>query len=131
MLTYQNRPWHEPGERPFRFTLSEPMPPALAAQFAERVSKPVRDNEPISEASAFEEIPAVGSHKGIGVSNQQLTASDFGLAIGDTTVARVRFHVGTACRAERFLPKPRSRSRDPRSPATSDGTQTENGHGRY
>src|SRR3569833_1512071 len=27
LRTYQNRPWHEPGERPFRFTLSDAVPP--------------------------------------------------------------------------------------------------------
>ena len=58
LFTYQNRPWHEPGERPFRFTLSEPIPAALAAQFTERVGKPVRNGAPISETSALEEIPA-------------------------------------------------------------------------
>src|ERR1700730_6855131 len=30
LASYQNRHWHEPGERRFQFTLSEPMPPEIA-----------------------------------------------------------------------------------------------------
>ena len=41
--SYQNRPWHAPGERRFQFTLGESMPPEIAAQLTERVSKPVRN----------------------------------------------------------------------------------------
>lgn len=57
LLTYENRHWHEPGERPFRFTLIEPMPSEIAAQFTERVGKPVRNGEPIAGTSAIREIP--------------------------------------------------------------------------
>jgi hypothetical protein len=58
LFTYQNRPWHEPGERPFRFTLSGAMPPAIANQFTERVGKPVRNGAPIPSTLAIEEISA-------------------------------------------------------------------------
>jgi hypothetical protein len=58
LLTYQNRPWHEPGERPFRFTLAEPMPTEIAAQFTEFVGKPVRNGTPMTTAEAMVEIPA-------------------------------------------------------------------------
>jgi hypothetical protein len=58
LLTYQRRPWHAPGERPFRFTLTDAMPPEIAAQFTERVGKPVRNNAPIPSATAAAEIPA-------------------------------------------------------------------------
>lgn len=58
LFTYQNRPWHEPGERPFRFTLSEPMPAEIAAQFTDRVGKPVRNGMPITKSGAVVEIPA-------------------------------------------------------------------------
>lgn len=58
LLTYQNRHWHEPGERPFRFTLGETMPPAIATQFTERVGKPVRNGIPTAETAALVEIPA-------------------------------------------------------------------------
>lgn len=58
LLTYERRPWHEPGERPFHFTLDEPMPPVVAAQFAERVGKPVRNGNPAPSATAIAEIPA-------------------------------------------------------------------------
>ena len=58
LLTYENRRWHEPGERPFQFTLNEPMPADIAAQFTERVGKPVRNGEPIPSSKAIDEIPA-------------------------------------------------------------------------
>jgi hypothetical protein len=58
LLTYQNRPRHEPGERPFRFTLAEPMPAEIAAQFTELVGKPVRNGNPMTTAEAMVEIPA-------------------------------------------------------------------------
>jgi hypothetical protein len=55
---YQNRHWHEPGEQRFQFTLSEPMPPEIAAQFTARVGKPVRNGIPLLGAAAIAEIPA-------------------------------------------------------------------------
>ena len=58
LLTYQNRHWHEPGERPFRFTLGEAMPPEIAAEFTERVEKPVRNGVPTAKTAALAEIPA-------------------------------------------------------------------------
>jgi hypothetical protein len=59
LLTYENRGRHEPGERPFRFSLGEGgLPPEIAARLAERVGKPVRNGEPLSTAAAAEEIPA-------------------------------------------------------------------------
>jgi hypothetical protein len=58
LLTYQNRPWHEPGERPFSFTLDEPMPSDVAAQFTDRVGKPVRNGMPMAKSGALVVIPA-------------------------------------------------------------------------
>ena len=58
LLTYENRHWHEPGERPFRFTLSDAMPPEVAARFTARVGKPVRNGAPITSSAAIQEIPA-------------------------------------------------------------------------
>ena len=58
LLTYQNRPWHEPGERPFRFTLGEPMPPEVAHRFTRRVAKPVNNGIPMAKTAALVEIPA-------------------------------------------------------------------------
>ncbi|MDP8989975.1 MAG: hypothetical protein M3N41_07835 [Acidobacteriota bacterium] len=55
---YENRHWHEPGEQRFQFTLSEPMPPEIAAQFTARVGKPVRNGIPLPGAAAMAEIPA-------------------------------------------------------------------------
>ncbi len=56
--SYQNRPWHEPGERNFRFSWTEPMPPDVAAQLTARVGKPVRNGIPTATAAALTQIPA-------------------------------------------------------------------------
>lgn len=55
---YENRHWHEPGERRFRFTLGQAMPPEIAASFADRVARPVVNGDPGSGAAAVAEIPA-------------------------------------------------------------------------
>ena len=43
---YENRGWHEPGDRRFRFDFSGTMPPSVAAELARRVEKPVRNGDP-------------------------------------------------------------------------------------
>src|SRR5579871_3957463 len=48
LRTYERRQWHEPGQRPFHFTLNDPMPPEVAARFTERVGRPVRNGEPLA-----------------------------------------------------------------------------------
>src|SRR5713226_6155660 len=54
---YQNRPWHEPGERSFHFTWTEAVQPEIAAQFTERVGKPVRNGVPLVSVASLSEIP--------------------------------------------------------------------------
>ena len=56
--SYQNRPWHEPGERKFRFSWTEPMAPDVAARLTDRVGKPVRNGIPTAKAVALLQIPA-------------------------------------------------------------------------
>ena len=56
--SYQNRPWHAPGEQRYQFTLSEPMPPEIAAQLTDRVGKPVRNGVPLQRVAALSEISA-------------------------------------------------------------------------
>jgi hypothetical protein len=56
--SYQNRPWHGPGEKRFQFTLAEPMPPEIAAQLTERVGKPVRNGIPLPSVAVLSEILA-------------------------------------------------------------------------
>jgi hypothetical protein len=58
LRSYENRPWHQPGARPFRFTLKEPMPADIAAEFTARVGKPVRNGAPVPSTAAVAEIPA-------------------------------------------------------------------------
>ena len=58
LTSYQNRPWHEPGELSFHLTWSEPIPPEVAAQFTERVGKPVRNGVPLPRVAVLSEIPA-------------------------------------------------------------------------
>lgn len=56
--SYQNRPWHAPGEQRYKFTLGEPMPPEIAAQLTERVGKPVRNGVPLPSVAVLSEISA-------------------------------------------------------------------------
>lgn len=58
LLTYENRHWHEPAERPFRFTLTETMPSGTTAQFIDRVGKPVRNGMPNTTVVPIQKIPA-------------------------------------------------------------------------
>ncbi|HEV2381470.1 MAG TPA: hypothetical protein VG206_16950 [Terriglobia bacterium] len=55
---YQNRRHHMPGERRFRFDLANSLPPAVAAQLAQRVGKPVRNGDPDLEETSLVTIPA-------------------------------------------------------------------------
>ncbi|HWD97994.1 MAG TPA: hypothetical protein VG345_03125, partial [Bryobacteraceae bacterium] len=55
---YQNRRWHEPGERRFRFTLARPIPPELAAALASRIGRPARNGDPDVKSPAFAGIAA-------------------------------------------------------------------------
>ncbi len=78
ITSYENRHWHEPGEQRYQFTLSEPMPPEIAAQLTERVGKPVRNGIPLPSAAVLTEIPA---HRRIwsGGSNGTLRLKDTGI----------------------------------------------------
>jgi hypothetical protein len=58
LTTYEDRHWHEPGERRYHFSLSEPMPSGIAATLTARVGKPVRNDVPGETAASFAEIPA-------------------------------------------------------------------------
>jgi hypothetical protein len=55
---YENRSWHEYGEKKYRFDLSAAMPPDIAAELASRVAKPVRNADPNPTATSFATIPA-------------------------------------------------------------------------
>jgi len=76
--SYQNRRWHAPGEQRYQFTLSEPMPPEIAAQLTERVGKPVRNRVPQQSVAVLSEIPA---HRRMwsGGSNGTLRLKDTGI----------------------------------------------------
>jgi hypothetical protein len=55
---YENRSWHEHGERKYRFDLSVAMPPDIAAELARHVAKPARNADPNPTATSFATIPA-------------------------------------------------------------------------
>ena len=55
---YENRGWHEHGERKYRFDLSVAIPPDIAAELARRVAKPVRNADPNPAATSFATISA-------------------------------------------------------------------------
>ena len=58
LTDYENRQHHLPGIRHFRFDLKERVPPAVAAELASLVGKPVINADPDGEAQAFFEIHA-------------------------------------------------------------------------
>jgi hypothetical protein len=58
LWTYQRRHWHEPGERPFHFTLKEAPPSEVVVRLLERVTKPVRNGVPLANLQGLSEIPA-------------------------------------------------------------------------
>lgn len=55
---YENRNYHIPGDRQYHFTLSRRMSPAVAAQLADLVGKPVINGDPGSHGEDFATIPA-------------------------------------------------------------------------
>ena len=55
---YENRSWHEHGERKYRFDLGVAMPPNIAAELARRVAKPARNADPNPTATSFATILA-------------------------------------------------------------------------
>ncbi len=55
---YENRHWHAPGEQRFRFTLSQPMPPGIAAELTAHVGRPVINGNPDPVTAVIAEIPA-------------------------------------------------------------------------
>ena len=78
LLTYENRRWHEPGERPFRFTLADAMPPEVAARFTASVARPVRNGAPLPDSPSVAQIPAHHRHL-TGGSNGSLRFTNDGI----------------------------------------------------
>ncbi|HLJ15206.1 MAG TPA: hypothetical protein VKV15_11965 [Bryobacteraceae bacterium] len=58
LMDYENRPWHEPGERRFHLTLQNSIPADLASMVAAAVGKPSRNGDPGHDTPFFAEIPA-------------------------------------------------------------------------
>ena len=56
--TYINRSLHQPGQREFRFDLTQTLPPAVAAGIAEAIARPSQNADPDSERQAIAIIPA-------------------------------------------------------------------------
>lgn len=79
LVTYQNRRWRLPGDRPFAFDLKNPMPPEVAAELVRLVGKPAINGVPRSEdVSSFAIIPARHRTRP-GGSNGELRFSDSGI----------------------------------------------------
>jgi hypothetical protein len=78
LITYQNRRWHLPGDRPFEFTLNTQMPPQVAAELVSKVGKPAINGIPLPEKASFAMIAA--RHKtATGGSSGSLRFSDSGI----------------------------------------------------
>jgi hypothetical protein len=58
LVTYQNRRWHVPGDRPFVFDLQNSMPPELAGELVRLVGKPAINGVPAAHASGLATIGA-------------------------------------------------------------------------
>jgi hypothetical protein len=56
--SYENRNWRLPGEKAFRFTLTQAIPPSAASFLAEEVGKPSRNEVPDPHLPSFAVIPA-------------------------------------------------------------------------
>jgi hypothetical protein len=75
---YENRHWHEPGERRFRFTLRQPMPPGIAAGLTAHVERPVIDGDPFPDLTVMASLPAHRRER-FGGSNGELRFRDQGI----------------------------------------------------
>ena len=75
---YENRSRHLPGDRQFRFDVSQVTPSSVAAELARRVAKPVRNGEPDPGEPAWATIPARHTTR-TGGSNGTLRFRDNGI----------------------------------------------------
>ena len=75
---YQNKSLHRPGEKSFRFELTNPLPSPVAAELARRVAKPTRNGDPDPKLESFASIP-VRHHRNFGGSNGTLRFSENGI----------------------------------------------------
>lgn len=78
LITYQNRRWHVPGDRPFVFDLKNAMPPEVAANLVRLVGKPAINGVPAPHLSNLATIGARHPTR-IGGSNGVLRFRDGGI----------------------------------------------------
>ena len=62
LVTYQNRRWHIPGDRPFDFDLKSPIPPEIAAELVRLVGKPAINGVPVPRVSGVATLGATEPH---------------------------------------------------------------------
>ena len=58
LVTYENRRWHAPGDRPFDFKLDDAVPPSVAAELVRLVGKPAINGVPVLRESSLETVGA-------------------------------------------------------------------------
>jgi hypothetical protein len=75
---YQNKSLQRPGEKSFRFNLTNPVPPTVAAELARQVAKPTRNGDPDPKLESSASIPA-RHHRNFGGSNGTLRFSEGGI----------------------------------------------------
>jgi hypothetical protein len=63
IVTYLNRSLHRPGVQHFQFDLSRALPPAVAAELAARIGRPVQNDDPDASAPAMTTI--LVRHRGL------------------------------------------------------------------
>ena len=81
---YQNKSLQRPGEKSFRFNLTDPVPPTVAVEMARHVSKPTRNGDPDPKLEISASIPA-HHHRNFGGSNGTLRFSEGGIDYVTTT----------------------------------------------
>jgi hypothetical protein len=58
LVTYHNRRWHIPGDRPLNFKLKDALPPEVASELVRLVGKPAVNGVPFPKAPSFATIGA-------------------------------------------------------------------------
>ncbi len=82
ITSYNNRRWHLPGDKPFRFELETPIPAEVAAHLAQQVGKPAENGVPRAEgpeSSSAVSLPARHRIR-LGGSNGRLRFRQDGIA---------------------------------------------------
>lgn len=84
LISYQNKGWHRPGDREFRFDVETPISAEMAAEMIRRIGRPSVNSVPDPQGSGYLTLPA--RHRtATGGSNGVLRLRDDGIDYLDST----------------------------------------------